>query len=459
MIHLFEYHKIGKEQKDVDFLIPFFDVDRRYCLDPALLRFSITPLLKKWNEELENFLKLVHQVIKGGDKNKLKNLLNIGEAPDAGFGYCEKGVSGSGFGKEISDQVISILSRNEDFKRRGFIRIEELQWFDRNIGPDRISDLVIHILKRDIIRYTQKQCKKHDIPMEEVRVNKVLDGDTLTWISIKTEMPINPYRTVRDAINPNPPILFLPKEVVKTLPLFLNYDEYYGFIDPEYRPGSRIKKSKSEIVERSIADPGISTKFIQLRESERELLYTRDFDSGIHKKIEELGRIKSGDRKEAHRYRELVAEILPYVFKELELSRIEKRTILGTGQRDIILRNNAVRGFFSDIKIKHSATYIVVDTKNTDSVTAKDVAQVSNYLNDDIGRVGFIVSRKKKSNYRQHALDQLKNHKKVILFISDSDLKRWVTDLTRIQQKTGKHLGFIDPVKSIENKYTDIVSD
>lgn len=459
MIHLLEYHKIKKEQKHVDFLIPFFDVDRRYCLDPALLRFSTTPLLKKWNGELEEFLKLIHQVIKGGDKQKLKNLLNIGEAPDAGFGYCEQGVRGSGFGNEISDQVIGILSRNQEFKKRGFIRIEELQWFDKNIGPDRISDLVIHILKREIVKYTQKQCRNLGIPMEEVRVTKILDGDTLSWISIKTEMPINPYRTVRDAINPHPPILFLPKEVVKPLPLFLNYDEYYGFIDPEYRAGSRIKKSKPEIVERSIADPSISTRFIQTREAERELLYTRDFDSDIHKKIEELGRIKSGDRKQAHRYRELVAEILPFVFDELELSRSEKRTLLGTGQRDIILRNNAVRGIFSDIKIKHNATYIVVDAKNTDSVTAKDVAQVGNYLNDDIGRVGFIVSRKKKSNYRQHALDQLKNHKKVILFISDSDLKRWVTDLTRVQQKTGKRLSFTDPVKSIENKYTDLVSD
>lgn len=56
-------------------------------------------------------------------------------------------------------------------------------------------------------------------------------------------------------------------------------------------------------------------------------------------------------------------------------------------------------------------------------------------------------------------MSQLKDHKKVIFFIDDAELKRWVTELTRIQHKSGKHLRFIDPLKSMDNKYFELVSD
>lgn len=70
MLQLFEYHNINKKQSDVDFLIPFLDVDRRHCLDPALLRFTTTSFLISWKQEIEDFLKLVHHVMKQGNTEK-----------------------------------------------------------------------------------------------------------------------------------------------------------------------------------------------------------------------------------------------------------------------------------------------------------------------------------------------------------------------------------------------------
>ncbi len=461
MIQLFEHHGINRTQKEVDFLIPFLDSDRRYCLDPSLLRFSTTPALVSWREEIDEFLKLVHHVMKGGDMVKLKRVLNIGEAPDAGLGYCKDGVRGSGMGNEISGQVIKILATNEEFRKRGFMRLEELQWLDKNIGSDRISDLAINILKRHIIKYTQQQAKKYKVPMEEVRVNKVFNPDTLEWISIKAKMPINPKRIVKDALNHHPPLLFLPKEAVKALPLFLSYDEFYGFVDEDYKTGrSKIRKVKSEVVNYTITTPKISEDFIRSREAERESLYRPNFDSGIHKQIALLDKIPSGSQKHADQYRDVVQELISFVFdKDLTFYKKEKRSILGEIRRDLIFQNMAENVIFLNLKNKHTATHIVIDTKNTNKVTAKDVAQISNYLNDDIGRVAFIVSRKKDKRLRNHSYTQLTKHKKVIFFIHDEDLKRWVTDKTRIQHTSGKLHPISDAVKTISNLYSDLVSD
>ena len=348
MITLLEENKINKTQKEVDFLIPFLDTHRRFFLDPSLLRFTETKHLKAWNEEISEFLKLVHRVMKSGDIPKLKRLLNIGEATDAGFGYCGKGVNGSGMGKEISGQVIKILSTNPEFKKRGFLRLEELQWLDKNIGPDRICDLTVNILKRHIIAYTQQQCKKHKIPMEDVRVQKVFEPNSMEWIAIKTKMPVNPYRKVRDTINQHPPVLLIPKEIMKPLPFFLNYDDFYGFIDPDYEPGKSARKSKSSIVEEVISNPIKSKDFITTRENKTDHLYRQDFDSDIQRKIEILEGIKPGNAGAAQ-YRDVVAEILEFIFDDISLYKKEKPSIGGEVRRDMIFRNNAVVGIFSDL--------------------------------------------------------------------------------------------------------------
>lgn len=457
MIHLFEHYHIDKKQADVDFLIPFLDIDRRYCLDPSLLKFTTNRMLLSWDEEIKEFLKLVHRVMLSGNPEKLRKVLNIGEAPDAGLGYCRDGVAGSGFGNEISKQVIDMLSKNQNLKERGFIRLEELQWMDMNIGPDRISDLAINILKRHIIKYTQREAKKCGIPLEDVRVNKVFEPNYLEWISKKTQMPINPRRIVRDAVNPHPPLLFLPKEIVKPLPLFLSYDHFYGFIDPEYRPNVSIKKSKIEVVETVIKNPKLSTDFIKFREAEVDKLYRPNFDSGIQEQISILEGIPPG-RKFAVKYMDTVKNIIDFVFQDdLIFYKKEGSSILREIRRDLIYQNKATSEIFSTLKSKHSATHIVIDTKNTEKITAKDVAQVSNYLNDDIGRVAFIISRKKDKRLIAHAYAQLTKHSNVIFFMADEDLKRWVTNKTKIQQITGE-LGGVDPLKGVANMYSDIVS-
>ncbi len=458
MIQLFEYLNINKKQKDVDFLIPFLDIDRRYCLDPSLLRFTKTKTLLSWDEEIRQFLMLIHQVMVRGDVAKLKKILNIGEAPDAGLGYCREGVAGNGFGKEISKQVIEILSKNDDFRKRGFIRLEELQWLDKDIGPDRISDLVINILKRHIIEYTQHEAKKNNIPVEDVRVNKVFEPNSLEWISIKEKLPINPKRLTRDAVNPHPPLLFLPKEIVKTLPLFLNYDSFYGFIESNHRAGVDTRIPKPKIINQIIKNPKLSEDFIKYRESKINSLYRPDFDMEINKYVTLLGEIPAGSREHSNQYLEVVKNIIGFIFEDLSLYKKEKPSILGEIRRDLIFQNNADTGIFATFKTKHNATHIVIDAKNTNNITSKDVAQISNYLNDDIGRVAFIISRKKDKRLRVHSYAQLKNQNKVILFIADEDLKRWVTGKIKIQHVTGKKIS-MSPEKSIENMYSDLVSD
>jgi len=84
--------------------------------------------------------------------------------------------------------------------------------------------------------------------------------------------------------------------------------------------------------------------------------------------------------------------------------------------------------------------------------------QVSNYLDDNMGHVAFIVSRKAKLNITTHQLTQKTKHNNIILQITDVDLKKWVTEVTCLQQLTGEQIRYFDPVTSIQNMYSDIIT-
>lgn len=461
MISLLEQHGIKKGQKEVDFVIPFLDQDRRYFLDPALLRFSRTPLLIKWNQEIKDFLDLTRHVMKKNDLVKLVNLLSIGEAGDVGLGYCAEGIGGSGVGNEISKNILKILRKNPEFRKRGLLRLEELQWMDVDIGPDRISDLTVNILKRDIIKYTQQQCRKHGIPMEEVRVQKVFLPDELGWGSEKTKLPVNPLITVRDVFNPHPPVLLVPKEIVKPLPLFLNYSDFYGFIESEKPSKASAIAPKTLVARTVVEDPELSTRYIHHREAEKDKLLRPDFDEKGLIELEKLEKIETG-RKQANEYRATVARILTAIFPHLPLYREEKQTLLGDKQRDIILQNNATSAdsIFTKLRVGYGADHIVVDAKNTEHVTPDDIARVASYLNKKIGMVGLIVSRKRSPTSRllKHAKAYLDDDGKVILFICDEELKKWLNGKSKIQHTTGEDISTYDAEKSIANKYSELVS-
>lgn len=442
-------------------MIPFLDRDRRFFIDPAQIRHSEDEMLQAWNADIEKFLAIVNHYIKEGNDSKLQKLLSIGESKDIGLGYCVEGHNGSGFGAEISERTIKVIAKSDEFKKKGIQRIEEIQWLDKSIGPDRVGDFTANILKNRIIDYTIEQAKNlPKLKTRKVRVKKVFNFDKEEWVTRVAEVPVNELVTVIDALCPHPPVLLLPKECLKALPLFLSYDNFYGFIDPEYRKGNKKHKRAKEVVVMGVLNnPTVSEDYIKSREMDLSKLYRTNFNDRCVEIIEEIESIEVGAKgAKANRYKDLVNELLGIVFEhDLTIKGNEKSTFHKENRRDGIFYNRGVSDVFRSFREHHKSHHIVVDAKNTDEVTAKDIAQVSNYLEDGIGRVAFIVSRKQKTNLTAHQSAQKDKKKNIIIQITDEDMKRWVTELTRLRHTTGENYMRYQPVKSIENKYSDIM--
>lgn len=127
-------------------------------------------------------------------------------------------------------------------------------------------------------------------------------------------------------------------------------------------------------------------------------------------------------------YQNLVGDILEHLFtpplgKPIpELSDKSK-----ANRRDFIMPNYTDKGFWSFLREKYIADYVVIDAKNyTRKVKKSEILQIANYLKPHgAGLFGLIISRKGgDASGCEHTLrEQWLVHKKMILVLDDEDVK------------------------------------
>lgn len=120
------------------------------------------------------------------------------EIPNVGLGYSEDGGAGTGISgttaKKLAKSTVQII-------RKG-MREPELfvfmHLFEKNIGADRISDMTIHIMRNEILRYTERMAKEMGIPCkmftnnDETYMVPYYDGKPLHFVptSLLADLPV-----------------------------------------------------------------------------------------------------------------------------------------------------------------------------------------------------------------------------------------------------------------------------
>src|SRR5262245_43072273 len=132
-------------------------------------------------------------------------------------------------------------------------------------------------------------------------------------------------------------------------------------------------------------------------------------------------------------YENAVRIIFGYLFRgNLGEGKAQSRTNPedeGIEIRDVIFANLANSGFWKDLKDKYSASEIVVDAKNTESVTREDLRQLYCYLKPALGYWGFIVCRSPPSETIQafnRTLCKNFRQERGVMILCDDDLRRMV---------------------------------
>lgn len=211
-----EYFKLP-QNVDYDFVDIYAYQDIPLFLDP----YGISAMGSKWARECENqiatyFQYLIDSIRTGNKKTTARLLGALHEVDEVGLGYSSGEPSGRGIGQIQAKEIQAAFETSAAAKSGDIKDIADCALMIPGINRDKISDITSNILKKQLIAFTQQQCKKYSIPLKRVAVNNVFDYDKFDFVSYYDELPV---------INNRAKIL-LPISAVRQDPE-LSKDKYY----------------------------------------------------------------------------------------------------------------------------------------------------------------------------------------------------------------------------------------
>ncbi len=214
-------------QPDDDFYDREMNFDSEVFVDPFSLYDTNMKEFQGAHKEIINFFEHAYQLVAQSGGCKSSNYYKIAElmfrmddAWEMGLGYGRKDVKGSSYAQGWAKVFLSGITRSLEMGINDVKHFESLSIFEEGIGCDTISDITCNILKRHFVKYTQKVCKKHNIPLSPCVLNKYQYNYRYDrWKNGTFELPIYNGK----------PFLLVPKNMLNILPS-INVDNYYDYI-------------------------------------------------------------------------------------------------------------------------------------------------------------------------------------------------------------------------------------
>ena len=428
-------------QFEVDFVVPRAGVDLPVGIDPFLLFKSRDPDLAALHALILNAFNAGLDAVRRDKLEEARYLLDFPEVAEIGLGNAtKKGKKGSGVGTFLTELIVETLRDSPALMERGIHHIEEMQLVAVGIGPDRISDITANLIKSYLIQYTQKQAGIWSLPLVSgVPLSHVYDPNSMMWSDGYHDLPLNPVDSS--------PILLVPRRLVRALP-WINYDDFFRLEFAAYLRAKRVRGSlarplkatpreaearKKEVIAATRADVEKVDRYVMSKEATSseaqpsQGYLSADGDCAEADALKSrLSAIPTG-RTHAADYQFTVLAILNYLFNpELIDGETEVKTVDGTERRDIIFTNDSDINFWEYLRQEHSSIFVMFEIKNMGEIEAPALNQTATYLGDRLGRLAFIVTRNapgKAQVRKAYSIYHDPVPRKVILFLSDADLK------------------------------------
>ncbi|WP_313469492.1 hypothetical protein [Carnobacterium sp.] len=137
-------------------------VDSKLFVDPPLIYNStikeFSDAKNKIHKRFKDIMILVRASRQEKDKcwNSAVKLMTIPETKGISIGYSTTRGNGNGIGRDLAETIIRDAHQISEYAKKDSYFFELLGLFEKNIGSDRISDLVINILENEFISYTKR---------------------------------------------------------------------------------------------------------------------------------------------------------------------------------------------------------------------------------------------------------------------------------------------------------------
>ena len=197
---------------------PTLNVDTRLFPDPLLLADSAHSEMRAAKVTFEDYFDRIRRLVAGSKSNTdapakaAKERLRFPEIKGTCLGYGKDGISGSGGGVDMADQLFKTASEIIALGIDDPDLFLAMGLFEDNFGPDMIGDMFTNVAFNHIVDFNKRIYRSLGMKTEqiELRLNdgKRLSGDFVINVA---------YPAARI------PVILLPKDVLRDLPVAVDW--------------------------------------------------------------------------------------------------------------------------------------------------------------------------------------------------------------------------------------------
>jgi hypothetical protein len=451
-----EYFKLGKTQAELDFIDIPLTTDIRLFLDPYALGYEQDSWFQDSSSLVINYFETLVDSIRNANSRLSAHLVSHLQEPNdthMGFSSGVTGPAGRGIGLDQARALLKALSRSRAVQTGNLQDLSECELYIPGIGPDKISDMTINIIRGKLVEYTERQCQLHGIPTFRIGSGMYWDNDNSNWANRYADLPV--YKGKR--------VILVPKAAAR-FRVSSDHQEYYNsfvlnYLQAEHaHPGDSLahllKNGRIRVYKKNLKEHyPLSKEFLyEFSQENPEVLehykkYLREVDPGPpydeaieatqsdpksiewEKLIADLDTIPFGNEA-ADQYHRFILGALESVFYPSLYNPVKEQEIDDGRKRiDITFTNRADEGFFHRLAFVHNVhcPYIFFECKNySKDIKNPEVDQLAGRFNPRRGKFGVLVCRsvRDQKDLLLRCRDILHNDRGVILVLDDQDIKR-----------------------------------
>ena len=471
-----EYFHLERSQAELDFV----DIPIRRDLPLFVDPYSFTVQDDQWsldcNEAILSFFQTALDCITSGDHARGQFLLdNLKEPNETHLGLSTTTPRGRGVSGKQALDLYRHLRRSPAATTGVISELSDCDLFVEGIGPDKISDITTNIIRRQLVTYTEEQCRIHNIPTQQVPSDRLWNTDSQRWSVEYVNLPV--IGTWR--------VLLVPKGSVRWSIAFSPLEYYHqfvlNFLQAEHLAQSSalvevLKNGRRIVTKRSLEErypfsKGFLTEFTQrhpdVLETYKHSLslgseltneeLEEGFDSTEFARVlkEKLASIPSGENA-ATAYHYFMMGCLEFLFYPL-LNYPVPQYRIHNGRKIVDIRfNNAAReGFFFAMRTHRAvrALYVLAECKNySHEIANPELDQIAGRFSPARGRLGLLLARQfdDRERFIRRCRDTVNDDRGFILPLVDADI---VQLLSFVEERRKEELD-----RFLNQRFAEIVS-
>ena len=196
-------------------LNPTLAIDTKLFIDPLLLKHSShTEISDKavfqYRHHFEQVISFLSHTQRHDDVawRTARRLLTFHEIKGTCLGYGAGSISGSGFGSNLTEDILKVGKEIVDLGIRDPDLFSAMALFEAAIGPDRVSDMTTNVISAALVELNRRILAELRLQGEEFVINGV--------IGVYLRNPCQRQRT---------PIILVPLDILRRLPIVNAWSE------------------------------------------------------------------------------------------------------------------------------------------------------------------------------------------------------------------------------------------